>query len=144
MTANAAVIAQTEYTGLLILCTCMPHLQISLILLLPCCSLRVTYPYNPSAKSNLAHRLVTSRAWTFRPCEQQMNRFSRNVGNQIPSDAASHPRKTEISSIPLRKPENSQWFYAVSLIFSAGNPVLNRELLGKRKPGKRSRYNVYV
>jgi len=37
------------------------------------------------------------------------NRSSRNVDNQLPSDAAtSHPRRTETATIPLRKPKSSQ------------------------------------
>jgi hypothetical protein len=34
--------------------------------------------------------------------------LSRNVGHQPPSRAATHPRITETSSAPLRKPKNSQ------------------------------------
>jgi hypothetical protein len=42
----------------------------------------------------------------------------RDIGNQIPGDAASRPRRTDVSFTPLREPKNS---HTVGTVHGVGN-----------------------
>ena len=68
--------------------------------------------------------------WALRPFDMRPLRLSRNVGPQSLSDAASHPRRIETITTPLRKPKNSRMFISICLsvclsLSHEAKPVLN-------------------
>jgi hypothetical protein len=56
---------------------------------------------------------------------------SQNFGHQSPSDGAPHPRTTETSTAPLKKPKTSQHIQSPCCLTATGCHLLSESSLTK-------------